>query len=93
MKKEVLQPARTITVHHLTNTKRIVSWLMKLFRLRSTIENENLMVLKTVSTAEAVGLNLSRWCHDILADMEKVEVGISTDDHMINITLFYYSRS
>ena len=76
LKKEVLQPAKTITVHHLTNTKLIVNWLMKLYRLRLTIENKNLMILKTDSTAEAVGLNLSRWCNDILADIEKVEVGI-----------------
>ena len=75
-RKEILRPELVRTVHHLNNTKMVLSWLLIFTRLQLTIKKESLLVIKTNSTAWAAGLKLTNWSAEILAGIGKIEVNI-----------------
>ena len=69
--KAILQPKLIPTVHHINNTKMVVSWMMVLSRL---IKRNDLRAIEKDSTARAAGLDLRKWSAEIDADIEKIQV-------------------
>ena len=72
--KKALAPEKMITIHHLNNCKLITEWLMIFSRIKLTMRKEELIVIKTVSTAKVAGFDLRQWCDGILGGVDKVKV-------------------